>query len=168
MRNIVLTGFMGSGKTVVGKIVSVKLGLKFTDIDRCIEDEQDRTITAMFSQQGEAYFRKLESDMVQRVSQEENQVIATGGGVVLDPVNMKNLREKGIIFWLSVLPEEVQRRTQGNTGRPLLDGAYPQKTIEELFRYREPLYGQADYKIETSDLAVEEVANKVLEIFGDR
>ena len=162
MDNIVLIGFMGSGKTVVGKIVSERLNLKFVDIDKLIEEEQDRTIPEIFSTFSEDYFRKLEKGMVARVAEDGNQVIATGGGVVLNPKNMANLRKNGVIIWLAVSPEVVRKRTQGDGSRPLLQVNYPEKTIEELLSFRESLYAQADFKVETSNLSVDEVVKEIL------
>jgi shikimate kinase len=162
MKNIVLIGFMGSGKTVVGKMLSEKLNRKFMDIDRLIEEEQGQTIQEIFSGFGESHFRKLEKDMVSRAVKEGDQVIAAGGGVVLDPENVANLRKNGIIIWLDVSPEAARKRTGGDGSRPLLKVNYPEKTIEELLSFREPLYSQADFKVETSNLSVEEVTSKIL------
>ncbi len=162
MKNIILIGFMGSGKTVVGKMISEKLNRKFIDIDKLIEEEQGQTIQEIFSDLGEGYFRKLEKEMVVRAVKDGNQVIATGGGVVLDPENMANLRKNGVIIWLAVSPEAARRRTQGDGSRPLLRVNYPEQTIEELLGFREPFYSQADFKVETSNLSVEEVVSKIL------
>lgn len=162
MDNIVLIGFMGSGKTVVGKIISERLNLKFVDIDKLIEEEQDRTIPEIFSTFSEDYFRKLEKGMVARVAEDGNQVIATGGGVVLNPKNMANLRKNGVIIWLVVSPEVVWKRTERDGSRPLLQVSYPEKTIEELLSFRKSLYAQADFKVETSNLSVDEVVKEIL------
>jgi shikimate kinase len=162
MKNIVLIGFMGSGKTVVGKMISGKLDRKFIDIDKLIEEEQGQTIQEMFSGFGEGYFRKLEKEMAAGVVKEEDQVIATGGGVVLDPENMANLRKNGIIIWLDVSPEAARKRTGSDGSRPLLKVSYPEKTIEELLSFRKPLYSHADFKVETSNLSIEEVTSKIL------
>lgn len=163
MNNIVLTGFMGSGKTVVGKVIAEKLNLKFVDIDNLIEEEEKQSIPEIFSCPGEDYFRKLEKEMVSRVAKEQDQVIATGGGVVLDNENMENLGRGGVIIWLAVSPEEASKRTKDNGTRPLLQVNYPEKTIEELLNFREPLYSRADFKVETSNLPVDKVAEKILD-----
>ena len=162
MDNIVLIGFMGSGKSVAGKIISERLNLKFVDIDRLIEEEQGRTIPEIFSTFSEDYFRKLEKEMVARAAKDGNQVIATGGGVVLNPGNMANLRKNGVIIWLAVSPEVVHKRTERDGSRPLLQVSYPEKTIEELLSFRESLYAQADFKVETSNLSVDEVVKEIL------
>ena len=162
MDNIVLIGFMGSGKTVVGKIISERLNLKFVDVDRLIEEEQGRTIPEIFSTFSEDYFRKLEKEMVARVAKDGNQVIATGGGVVLNPENMANLRKNGVIIWLSVSAEAAWKRTEQDGTRPLLQVNYPEKTIEELLSFRKALYARADFKVETSNLSVEQVVKEIL------
>ena len=162
MKNIVLIGFMGSGKTAVAKIISEKLKLKFVDIDELIEEEQGQAISEIFSTFGEDYFRGLEKEMVARAVREGDQVIATGGGVVLDPENMVNLRKNGVIIWLAVSPEAAWERTKRDGTRPLLQVNYPEKTIEELLSFRKALYARADFKVETSNLSVEQVVKEIL------
>jgi len=153
---------MGSGKTVVGKMLSEKTGIKFADIDTLIEKAQGITIPEIFHNFGENYFRELEKEMVAKAAGEQNQVIATGGGVVLNAENMENLRRNGIIIWLAVSSEAVRKRTGGNANRPLLQVPYPEKTIEELLSFRKSLYSKADFKVETSNLTVEEVVEEIL------
>ena len=163
MNNIILIGFMGSGKTAAGEIVAEKLGLRFVDIDKLIEEEQKMPISEIFSTFGEDYFRNLEKKMVTKISNEKNKIIATGGGVVLNPENMANLRKNGTIIWLAVSPEAARKRTKSDESRPLLQVTYPEKTIEELLSFRESLYAQADFKIETSNLLIDEVVKKILD-----
>lgn len=163
MNNIVLIGFMGSGKTVAGKIVAEKLSLRFVDIDKLIEEEQKMPISEIFSTFGEDYFRNLEKETVTRISNEKDQVIATGGGVVLNSENMVNLRKNGTIIWLAVSSEAARKRTKFDESRPLLHVTYPEKTIEELLNFRKSLYAQADFKIETSNLSIDEVIKKILD-----
>ena len=165
--NIVLTGFMGSGKTAAGKILAGKLGIIFTDIDRLIEKEQGMPISEIFSRLGEDYFRNLEKEMVNKISEQKNQVIATGGGVVLNPENMANLRKNGTIIWLAVSAEAVRKRTKSDEGRPLLQVTYPEKTIEELLSFRESLYAKADFKVETSNLSIDEVVREILDFLNN-
>jgi shikimate kinase len=163
MKNIVLTGFMGSGKTAVGRILSERLNVEFVDMDDLIEKEQEMSIREIFSRFGEKRFRELEKEMAGRVSQEKNQVIATGGGVVLSSENMANLRKDGIIIWLVVSPEAVLKRTQSDGSRPLLQVNSPEKKIKELLEFREPFYAKADFKVETSDCSIDEVAGQILD-----
>jgi shikimate kinase len=168
-RNIVLIGFMGSGKTAAGKRLSEKLNVAFADIDELIEKEQGTTIADIFSGSGEKHFRDLEKEMAARISREaEEKVIATGGGIVLNPENMANLRQRGVIIWLSVSPETVYQRTKMNRDRPLLSGASPKKKIEELMKLRRHLYSKADFKVETSDRSIDEVAEEILNLLKKR
>jgi shikimate kinase len=164
MKNIVLTGFMGSGKTAVGRILAEKLDVEFVDMDDLIEKEQKMSISEIFSRFGEKRFRELEKEMAGRASQGKSQVIATGGGVVLSSENMANLKKDGIIIWLAVSPEAVLRRTHSDESRPLLHVSLPGKKIRELLEFREPFYSKADFKIETSDCSVDGVVEQILNL----
>ena len=163
MKNIVLIGFMGSGKTAVGRILAEKLNAEFVDMDDLIEKEQKMSISEIFSCFGEKRFRELEKEMAGRVSQGKNQVIATGGGVVLSSENMANLRKNGVIIWLAVSPEAVLRRTHSDESRPLLRVSSPEKKIRELLEFREPFYAKADFKVETSDRSADEVVEQTFD-----
>ncbi len=163
-KNIVLIGFMGSGKSAVAKKLAQKLKLKFVDLDKAIEEKEQKPITEIFSQKGEGHFRRIEKDMVKEVSAKDAQVIACGGGVALDPENIANLRQQGSLIYLKASPEAIFNRTKGKKHRPLLNVGQPEKKIEELLKFREAFYAQADYTVETSNLSVEEVANEIIKI----
>lgn len=165
MKNIVLIGFMGTGKSMTGGILSEKLDRVFVDIDSIIEEKTGMSISKIFSDLGEDYFRKLESETVEAISALENRIIATGGGVVLNPENMTLLKKNGLIIWLEASAELIRKRTKEKEGeRPLLDVTYPEKTISEMLSYRSPLYDKwADYKINTDKLNPEESAEKIIE-----
>ncbi len=162
--NIVLVGFMGTGKTKVGKELAKRLNRRLVNIDSLIEEEMGMEISQIFSELGEPYFRKLEKMMAVKVSQEDNQVIDTGGGIVLNQDNIANLKRKGMVICLTATPEVILRRTRKETHRPLLEIKYPEQTIRELLKYRAPFYAQADYSIDTSNLSVDEVVEKIIEI----
>lgn len=162
MKNIVLLGFMGTGKTAVGKILAQKLSLKFVDLDNLIEEEMGMSISDIFFNFGEPYFRDLEKEMVRRISFKKNLVIATGGGVVLDDENMENLRRHGILITLMASVEEIYRRISQTKNRPLLDVPYPEKTIKEMLELRRPRYELADFTVNTSGRTVEDVAEEIL------
>lgn len=164
MKNIILLGFMGTGKTAVGKKLGSELGSDFLDIDELIEKESGTSISEIFFNFGEEHFRQLEADAAKKVSESENMVIAAGGGVVLREENMKNLRKNGVLICLSARPEVIIERTKAEKNRPLLDTPYPLETIKELLRFRAPLYAQADVMIDTSDLTINEVVTKVKKI----
>ena len=162
MKNIVLLGFMGTGKTAVGKILAQKLSLKFVDLDNLIEEEMAMAVRDIFFNFGEPYFRDLEKEMVRRISFKKNLVIATGGGVVLEDKNIENLRRHGILITLMASVEEIYRRLTGTKDRPLLDVPYPEKTIREMLELRRPRYELADFIVNTSGRSVEDVAEEIL------
>ncbi len=165
--NIVLLGFMGTGKTVIGKLLAAKLKMRYIDIDEEIEKEEKSTISRIFSRLGEEHFRSLEKKKVAEISQGDNQVISSGGGVVLNPENIKNLERDGVLFCLEAAPEVIFERTRRYTHRPLLETAGPQKAIEALLRKRSGYYQKIKNHIDTSDLNPEEVAQKVIRIYRE-
>lgn len=164
-KNIVLIGLMGAGKSTVGRMLAEKFGLSFVDTDELIEQEAKISISKIFSLYGEIYFRELESQVIKRVSVQDSQVISTGGGVVENSENIVNLKRNGIVIYLKASPLELYRRIKQDESRPLLKSENPLKTLEELLEKREPYYNQADYKIDTSFLSMEEIINKA-ELFA--
>lgn len=151
--NIVLIGFMGTGKTVLGKILAKSLKMEFIDTDSLIEEKDGKSVARIFCENGERYFRKLERDVIKVVSRKNNAVISTGGGVVLSPGNMKQLRRNGVIICLKSKPEVILKRIKRQKGiRPLLNKPDPLKEIRSLLRERAPYYKQADFVIDTSHL----------------
>lgn len=164
MRNIILVGFMGTGKTVVGKKVAERLNLRYVSTDDVIEEREQRPISEIFATEDEPYFRTVEKEVVKEVSQMENVVIAAGGGAVLDEENVRNLKAHGVMICLSATPQAILKRTKEDSARPLLKVEDPKKKIKELLRLRAPYYAKADYTIDTSNLTVEEVVGKVVEL----
>ncbi len=163
MGNIYLVGFMGTGKTVAGKEVAGQLDRNFLDLDSLIEEAQNKKIARIFAEDGEPYFRKAEKQILKKVSAGINLVVACGGGIVLDKENIQIMKQTGIMICLTSRPEVILARTQRYKHRPLLNVDDPKKKIEELLEFRAPFYAQADYTIDTSDLPVSSVVNKVLE-----
>ena len=166
MKNIVLIGFMGTGKTEVGKILSQRLGYNLIDVDSEIEKEQKMTITKIFKQHGETVFREIESDIIKRLSEIENTVLSTGGGAVLRQENINNLRKKGIIICLTASPETIVKRTSNCNDRPLLKVEDPLQKIKELLDIRKPYYEKADVIIDTESKSSIDVANEILMILS--
>lgn len=163
MKNIVLTGFMGTGKTEVGKILAQRLGYTFLDADSIIEQEQKMSITEIFRQHGEPYFRDIESDVIRRLSERDRVVISTGGGAVLRQENMDNLRKKGIIVCLTASPETILERTSNDNTRPLLQVEDPLKKIKELLEFRRPYYERSDIMVDTEGKSPIDVAEEIIE-----
>lgn len=163
MKNIVLTGFMGTGKTAVGRELSRLLNMKLIDVDTEIEKSQKMTINEIFRQFGEPRFREIETEMVKKVSEDNNIIISTGGGIVLRQENMDSLRENGVIVCLTATPETILKRTSHNSDRPLLQVEDPLKKIKELLDFRKPFYDKADIMIDTEGKTPLQIAEEIIE-----
>lgn len=160
-KNIVLLGFMGTGKTAVGKKLAVDLGVQFVEMDSIIEEREGITISDIFSTKGEPYFRKVEADVVKELSNRKGLVISAGGGVVLNADNIKELMRNGILICLNAAPEEIYNRVKREGQRPLLNVKDPLGKIKELLDYRRPYYNKIDLQIDTTGKTIEEVLNEV-------
>jgi len=162
---IALIGFMGGGKTVVGKALARRLNRKFIELDSLIEQKADKSIPEIFRHDGEIAFRELEIDVTKEVSQEENTVIACGGGIVLNQINIDRLRQKSKIVYLMSSPAVILKRLVSERGeRPLLQVANPLLAIQELLEFRRPLYERAaDITVNTSKMNIGEVVSQIIE-----
>lgn len=161
-KNIVLIGFMGSGKTAVGKALSRRLKRDFVDLDEVIVQSEGRAITEIFAQSGEAYFRQKEKARIKEFSLKSNLIISCGGGVVLVAENLENLKRGGTVIYLKAAPQVILARTRHSSHRPLLNVADPQKKIKKLLAAREPLYLQADIIVDTTRKSVSEVVEEII------
>lgn len=167
MRNIVLIGFMGAGKTAVGKSLAQKLSLSFVDTDHLIEKRTGKKIKDIFAEQGEEVFREMETEVVKEVSGQRNQVIAVGGGAVLREENVEALKENGVLVYLKADPSTLFERTKGTQKRPLLEVPSVKDEIKRLLSIREEVYQKvADIIIDTSGLSVQEVVSEVEKEIG--
>ena len=164
MGNIYLVGFMGTGKTSVGKELAGRKRWNFVDLDELIELKERRVISDIFAEEGEPYFRRAEKKALKEVSKEKKFVVGCGGGIVIDPENIKVMKEAGIVICLAATPAVILKRTCGSTHRPLLKVAQPLKQIELLLKLRAPYYARADKCIDTSKLSVKEVAAKIIRL----
>ncbi|MEW6675619.1 MAG: shikimate kinase [Nitrospirota bacterium] len=163
MKNIILTGFMGTGKTAVGRELSRLLNMKLIDIDTEIEKSQKMTINEIFRQFGEPRFREIETEMIKKLSDNNNIIISAGGGVVLRQENMDALRKNGIIICLMATPETILKRTSHNSDRPLLQVENPLERIKELLNFRRPFYEKADIMIDTEDKTPLQIAEEIID-----
>ena len=146
--NIALIGFMGSGKTTVGRQLAKALEMKFVDIDKIISMREGKSIPEIFKEKGETYFRKLENQIVKEESEENNVVISTGGGVIIDNTNIKNLKETSFVVYLDCTLECIYNRVKRRRNRPLLNVEDMMATITELHGKREKLYRiSCDYSV---------------------
>ncbi|MGB1251777.1 MAG: shikimate kinase [Candidatus Promineifilaceae bacterium] len=142
MANIILTGFMGTGKTTVGKLLATRLGYAFVDTDQVIEEQAGRSISRIFAELGEAAFRQIERDVAKQLAERDQLIISTGGGMMLDPANVAALSRTGRIFCLVATPEEILLRITGDDEhvRPLLEVQNPGERIVEILSQREQKY----------------------------
>jgi len=163
-KNIYLVGFMGTGKTSVGKELARKKKWCFADLDELIELRERKLIADIFAQEGEPYFRCLEKQALKEISREKGFVVACGGGIVVAGENIRIMKDSGIIICLAASPEVILKRTSGYAHRPLLNVANPKKQIGLLLKLRAPYYAQSDKIIDTSKLTVEKVADKILQL----
>jgi shikimate kinase len=160
--NIYLVGLMGAGKTSVGRLLAKRLHKRFVDSDHEIEHRTGVRIPVIFEIEGEAGFRKRESSVVEELVHTSEIVLATGGGVVLDPGNRRLLRSTGTVVYLRAAPTELWLRTRHDRNRPLLHTADPLAKLEELSRVRDPLYRESAHLIvDTGNQAIRTLVNRL-------
>jgi shikimate kinase len=172
MPQLVLTGFMGTGKTEVGKRLARLLGRPFVDTDDIVEATEGRTVALIFATDGEVRFRALERAAVEQACAVRDAVVATGGGVLLDPDNRRRLAAAGPIICLSASPEEILERTGNATSRPLLAGCADRAErlgrVRALLTERAPAYSVATHAVDTSGLTVDQVVERVRSLVDGR
>ena len=162
--NIALIGFMGTGKTAVGKVLAEKLNKEFVELDALIEQRAGKSIPEIFQQDGEIAFRELEIEVTKRVAKNKNQVIACGGGLVLNKINIDRLNRDSIIVYLTASPGVILKRvSNGDEERPLLKVTNQAQAIQESLRFRRPFYERAaDIRINTSRMNIDSVAGEII------
>jgi len=161
--NIALIGFMGVGKSAVARSLSAKTGKNLLVTDNEIEKKAGKQIPQIFEQEGEIAFREQEIDIIKQISGESDRVIDCGGGVVLNWINIQRLKQNAVIILLTADPVTIARRTGSGEGRPLLQTQNIAERIKDLYQSRLPFYERAaDITIDTSEIAVEAVAEKIL------
>src|SRR3972149_1478522 len=166
--NIALIGFMGTGKTAVGPLLSKKLDLDFVEMDALIEMKAGKPIPMIFEDGGEIAFRDLEIEVVKEVAAQTRSVIACGGGIVLNRINIDRLRQNSVVVCLTASPAVMLKRVSSQVGqRPLLDVEDPGATIRDMLKFRRPLYERAaDITIDTSRLTAEGAADAIIRKLG--
>lgn len=165
-RNIVLTGFMATGKTSVGRQLAARLGYDFVDVDVLIEAEAGMPIPEIFTTRGEPAFRELEARMVERAAGRTACVIATGGGAIVNPQNLEALKRSGVVIALTADPETILSRIGRGEDRPMLRGGERRERIRLLLTERAPAYARADLTVDTSGHGVDEVVNRLMDLLG--
>lgn len=164
-KSLILIGFMGCGKSTVGRELQTMLGYPLVDMDHLIEERTGRSIPEIFAENGEESFRDLESGLLEELTANdtERRIISTGGGVVKRPHNRELLRQLGYVIWLKASAEHVLERTAKNRNRPLLQTEDPLGTIRQLMVERDPLYAEtAHLQLDTAGLSSNEVATGIL------
>ena len=167
--NIALIGFMGTGKTAVGQLLARKLGRSFVELDSLIEQKAGKSIPGVFQQDGEVAFRELEIEVTKEVSKDKNLVIACGGGLVLNKINIDRLRKNARMVYLTASPGVILKRVANEEGqRPLLEVDNPTLAIREMLSFRKPFYERAaDIKIDTSKLDINAVSEQIISKLKD-
>lgn len=162
--SIALIGFMGTGKTAAGKVLAERLGKEFIELDSLIERKAGKTIPEIFQQGGEVAFRELEIEAAKEVSEKKNVIIACGGGLILNKINIDRLRKECLMVYLTASPRVILKRASGDENeRPLLKVANKTLTIKELLRFRKPFYERAaEIKINTSKLDIDSVVEQII------
>jgi shikimate kinase len=162
-RNLILCGFMATGKSSVGKRLAAMTGYDFLDMDAAIEAEEGLSIPQIFAARGEAAFRALESRMVERVAERSRCVVATGGGTIVNLRNLEMLKRCGILINLTADIETILERAGSGDDRPMLKEGDRRERIRSLLQQRASAYAQADITVDTSSLTVEEVARQIMD-----
>ena len=167
MKSLILIGFMGTGKSTIGKVLAKRLSLKQVDLDDVIVQEQGMEISQIFAQHGEEYFRSLEHDVLCRYAAQPNLIISPGGGAVLRAENRAVMKEHCTVISLLARPDVIlERVNRDKTVRPVLENRKPGQTklerIEEVLAQRMPCYQEADLILDTSDASVEDLTGQVL------
>jgi len=162
INNIYLIGFMGAGKTTIGKFLSRKLNYNFVDLDLHIEKEQGISISEMFEKHGEKYFRDAETESLRKFSEKSNQIISTGGGIVIKDENWQIMRNRGVSVYLKSSIKTLFNRVKHKSTRPLLNVENPFEKAKELFSSRESLYEKSDIIIDREGLEPGDVADAIV------
>lgn len=166
--NVVLVGFMGSGKSSVGRLLARALQGRFVDTDRLVVERTGREITDIFATEGEAFFRREESRALDSLLGQRGLVVATGGGIVTVPKNVEALRRLGVVVWLTAEEEVIWTRVSRNRQRPLLHTENPRATVRNLLAARNPHYqAAADLRVDTSTITHAVVAGRICELLKD-
>ena len=167
--SIALIGFMGTGKTAVGKLLAEKLGKEFIGLDTLIEKKTGKSIPEIFRQDGEIRFRELEIEVTREIAEKNDAVIDCGGGIVLNKINIDRLKGSCVIVCLTASPAVILKRTSGDSnGRPLLSVTERARQIKELIRFRRPFYERAsDITINTSRMGADSVTRRIIEILKE-
>jgi shikimate kinase len=161
--NIVLTGFMGTGKSAVGRHLAAELHVPFVDVDSAIAKKAGQSINDLFATQGEEVFRKLETEVLGDLAKLEKTVISTGGGALLEPRNRDVLQKNGILVCLTAKVGTVLERLKDDMTRPLLSGENLEQRVERLMNERQSIYDLCPIQVDTSGKTIAQVAEEIIQ-----
>ena len=161
LRNIVLTGFMGTGKSTVGRGLARRLGYQFVDMDTLLESRQGRTIRHIFETEGEAHFRQLEADLCRELAGWHDHVIATGGGALVDAKNLATFSHHNLVICLDCAPDALWARLEAAQNRPMLDSDDKKARLLELLQQRQPAYARIPHHVDTTHRAINEIVTEI-------
>ena len=168
-KTVALVGMMGAGKTAVGRAVAAKLGAPFLDSDAEIEAAANQSVPEIFARDGEAFFRKRETEVIRRLLETRNVILSTGGGAFLAQENRDTIADKGVALWLDADLDLLWMRVRHKDSRPLLRTANPRATLAEIFAARTPIYKLAELHVTcAADLSIDAMAERVIEALLSR
>lgn len=166
--NLLLVGFMASGKTAIGRRLARRLGYGFVDTDRWIEQEVGCTIAQLFESDGEPYFRRLETELASHFHKLKNHIVSTGGGILTTEGNLELLRRAGLVIFLNADLEEILERLERDTHRPKLKEGELRETVTRLLAERRPVYSQAELALDTKGKSANRVAGEIIRLIAER
>ena len=167
-RSVVLIGLMGAGKTAVGRRLANRLDLPFIDADSEIEVAAGASISEIFAEHGEAYFRQGERKVIARLLENGPQVLATGGGAYMNPDTRANIKAHGLSVWLKADIKVLMKRVGRRDNRPLLAAGDPEKVMKRLMEERYPVYAEADVTVESRDVPHDVIVGAVIDALADK
>jgi len=167
-RSVVLIGLMGAGKTAVGRRLANRLDLPFIDADGEIEAAAGASISEIFAEHGEAYFRQGERKVIARLLENGPQVLATGGGAYMNPDTRANIKAHWLSVWLKAEIKVLMKRVGRRDNRPLLAAGDPEKVMKRLMEERYPIYAEADVTVESRDVPHDVIVGAVIDALADK
>ena len=166
-KNLVLTGMMGVGKSTIGKSLAKKLSFEFLDIDSLIEKDQSRSISSIFKNKSEEYFRKIEKEITLRQLKKTKTVISLGGGAFLNKFIRRNVKNSSVSFWIDVSPIILIKRLKKTKKRPLLLNKNLEVEVNKIYSQRMKIYNKADFRVNCNFLNKDEIINKIFKLYED-
>ena len=164
-KNLTLTGMMGVGKTTIGKRLAKKLNYAFVDVDKIIEKQEGESISSIFKNKGEGYFRKIEKQLTIIELKKNNSVISLGGGAFLNSSIRQYSKKNSISFWLDVPIEILIKRLKKSKNRPIIGKEKTNNSIKKIYFVRKKFYTKADYRIKCKTLTLKQIIEKILKFY---